>query len=141
MDQAMVAGKFTPFRMTPLLRTRRDFSPRSREKGKVEAHFLRLPEGTELPDALQIMQESVGKKILREPRDIREVLALGPLAFQSQRRALAIIAPELVDPNLKNLILKLERWPDWMGLIPNTWDPEHDSFEEFEFVAFSDVRR
>jgi hypothetical protein len=136
---AISGNGFTMFRMQPLTQSDINFSPRSTEVRSIWAHFYQVPDGYELTSVPWLMQDAAEKgRKLRAPKDIREILALGPRMLARQEHHLAIIAPDLVEPDLENLILKLHRYPEWMGLIPNTWDPPHDSFDQFEFVAFSD---
>ena len=92
-----------------------------------------------MEDVIPLAQANVPKGIvLRQPNDIREVLALGPYASKHEECRLVIAAPHLVSPGVPNLVLKLLKCPEWMGLIPNTWDPEYDRTDRVGFVAFSD---
>ncbi|MEN9621901.1 MAG: hypothetical protein RLZZ67_335 [Candidatus Parcubacteria bacterium] len=139
VENAIKQGGYTPSRMTQLLQTRRDFRSYSAEKKTVVAHITCVQMECRIGDVLPLAQDNVPKGIvLRQPKDIREVLALGPYASQRSECSLAIVAPHLVSPGLANLILKLLKYPEWMGLIPNTWDPEHDRINQYGFVAFSD---
>ncbi len=139
VQDSITQGRFTPFRMGPLLQTRRDFASRSSEKKKVIAHITRVQGQYIFTEMMALAQKNVPKGIvLREPKDIREVLSLGPYVFERAKFSLAIVAPHLVSPGLANLVLKLLRYPEWMGLIPNTWDTDFDSIREYGFVTFSD---
>lgn len=131
---AMRDGSFIPFRVHPRLKDEDLFRPKfDGISVLVNSHFFQVPAGSELSDLPRVMEE----RIIRGPRDIREIFALGSVIHE-EKCEFAVYAPEITA--FDNVVLKVCRWPDWpgFGISPSTIDPAEENVWDYEFIGFSD---
>lgn len=132
--QAYEQGGFVMFRVMPGLRDEAKYPPKA-GVAKTSAHFFSLGPGY---DAAHVARE-VEEMLLREPTDIREVIAVGKTLGNQEKVDLMIYAPTITgDPKV---FLKIVRWPDWkgFGLTCHRWDDDEDIARDKEMVGFSNT--
>ncbi len=136
---AIRIGCFSWARMLPLIANTREFAPRFRGTARLTACFSKIVGSPDISEVNQQVARNLAHAGRARPaKDIREILALGPMIYEGIERHLAFIAPDIVPLGDNNMILKLDRFPEWMGVFRNTWEPPHDSFAETEIVTFMD---
>jgi hypothetical protein len=130
---SLVENGFAHFRVNPQLMNEGRFRPQLPGKKPLLSHFFQPPTGSKLDDIPELMQE----RILREPKDIREVIALGKTITENKCE-FVIYAPQITGESRK--LLKIARWPNWtgLGLTISSFDPEDENLWDLTLVGFSD---
>jgi hypothetical protein len=132
IDLALKENHFLEFRVDPRFRKNENFPPRLSGEQRTLAHFYQVPAGYELKNMPKILAD----RVLREPLDIREVIAVGK-TLEGERHEYAIFAPSITGEARK--LIKILRHPGWqgLGLMISVFDPDEDKLWEMNFIGFS----
>lgn len=126
--EAIRIGGFTPFRVDPRLKDEATHVPKFTGTVRLYAQPFSVGVGYQIGDIPRIMEE----RLLRGPKDIREVLAYGVHVTEPEQ--LTIYAPELTGRADK--LLRLWKYPEWKGLLIHTFDPDDENLWDLRFIGF-----
>lgn len=133
LAKALEENGFDPFRVHPDLRNESKFRPALEGSHPGLSHFFEVPAGYELRD----LPEALEDRVIRNPRDLWEVIALGK-TINEEKCEFTIYAPEITGEARK--FLKIHRWPGWkgLGLTIKGFNPDDENLWDLQFIGFSD---
>ncbi|MES2215956.1 MAG: hypothetical protein V4481_01535 [Patescibacteria group bacterium] len=128
---ALNKNGFIDFRIHPAFRGN-SFPPTMTGQRSTLAHFWQVPAEQELKDVPRLMAE----RVLREPLDIREVIAIGSTQ-KKEKVDLTVFAPQITGSDRK--FLRILRYPGWTGLgfLISGFDSDDENLQDLNMVGFS----
>lgn len=126
-------SNFVPFRIHPRLKDAAAYPPKFSGESLIHSHFFSPPAGSFVRDLPTVLEE----RMLRTPKDMREVLALGAV-IDEQKCKFNIYAPELT--GAPDVLLRVHRYPEWagLGIALCRIDEDDENIWDLEFIAFSE---
>lgn len=132
LEEAFRKNGFTSHRINPKLLNEDAFVSKLKGVQMAMAHFFSPGAGYQIKDLPAIMQD----RIIRPPRDIREVIAVGKVLGEA-KCDYAIYAPEITGEPGK--LLHISRFPGWpgFGFTVQTFEDDRENLWDLQMIGFS----